>query len=217
MEKVISTNVHKEHIENVINNTFAIIKRVYENQKEGDDRSNTRPSGSRIIFPKKRQDEQTRVSEQELRFIFVEQLNKEILEKEWDVYYSVETPTKDSYIFKDNPRRNGDGQSANFDLVIHDSNFKRIALIEFKAKNPDKDDYQKDFVKLSNEEEEGQLRYFLQIVVNADNGTTDNIENKKISNKESIPRWGNKSVRFICHSLSSKEAIIDEVLNNKQI
>lgn len=191
---------HKEHIENVINRTFEIIKKVYDNQQELNG-IKVKGSGSRIIFPLKR-DKETRISEQELRFIFVEQLNNEI-EENWDIYYSVETPTRDTYYFKgENPDRKDDGQSANFDLVIHDSNLKRIALIEFKANNPDEHEYKKDFAKLNNVKEgDGLLRYFIEIIKASDNGTFKNIHGK-IQGNESI---------FRCYTLDGKGEITNNI------
>ena len=67
-----------EHIEQIIENTFQVLKEVYSNQKEG---HNQCPSGdeSRIVFPQYSNEYrggETRLSEQELRFIFVEQFNK---------------------------------------------------------------------------------------------------------------------------------------------
>ena len=76
---------NKEHIEAIINRTFEIIKKVYDYQQEKFEGPKG-ISGSRIIFPQKRQGEAseteqdiTRVSEQELKLIFIEQLNKEIM------------------------------------------------------------------------------------------------------------------------------------------
>ena len=68
---------NQEHIEKVLKKTFEIIKEVYEHQKETDGGAGTSTKQSRIIFPKKR-DNSTRISEQELKLIFIEQLNKEI-------------------------------------------------------------------------------------------------------------------------------------------
>lgn len=198
---------NKKHIEKVIKDTFEIIKQVYANQQEKDGLKGPE-NGSRIIFPKKRKNGnkkeetfETRVSEQELRFIFVEQLNKEIGEegKNWDVYYSVETSTLDSYYFKgENPDRKDGGQSANFDLVIHGSNFKRIALIEFKANNLVEHEYKKDFAKLNNEKEGDELlRYFIEIVKTSKKYTYKNIHGK-IKRFESI---------FRCYSLDGDNEI----------
>lgn len=176
----------KEHIKTIIDCTFKIIKNVYDYQQEISERTKG-DFGSHIIFPKKRQEEAietkqdiTRVSEQELKQIFIEQLNKEI-EKGWDVYYSVETPTEKKYRFKgkDKPEQDESGRSANFDLVIHNNKFERIALIEFKANNPKPNDYLKDIVKLNEENYEGKvLRYFIQIVRNSNDRTKDNLQEK---------------------------------------
>ena len=196
---------NKEHIEAIINRTFEIIKKVYDYQQEKFEGPKG-ISGSRIIFPQKRQGEAseteqdiTRVSEQELKLIFIEQLNKEI-EKGWDVYYSVETPTEKKYRFegKDKPEQNDSGRSANFDLVIHNNKFERIALIEFKANNPKPNDYLKDLVKLNEENYGGQvLRYFVQIVKNSDKGTENSLQ-KKMKGNEGI---------FWCYSLEKGKRI----------
>ncbi len=195
---------NKEHIEAIINRTFEVIQKVYKNQREIEPSSNEF-IGSHIIFPQKReedvknQQEITRVSEQELKQIFIEQLNLEICKGNWNVYYSVETPTKDIYRFSDVEKplygkeieeknkereRNGmpllKGQSANFDIVIHDGNFNRIALIEFKANNASEKDHAKDFKKLNNQEEgdDSVLRFFIEIVKSADKGTIESLHNK---------------------------------------
>ncbi len=174
----------KKHIENVISRTYKIIQSVYEHQKEAEGRKSGAPEPlSRIIYPQYRKEGCTRFSEQELRFVFVEQLNKEIQDG-WDVYYSVETPTKKRYKFKDeeHPKvfdeNEKGGQSAQFDLVIHDNKYQRIALIEFKANNSPAKDHEKDFVKLNSEGSDTILTYFLEIVKSSDGGTTNNLKEK---------------------------------------
>lgn len=172
------TNIdHKQHIENVIQRTFHVVQALFEKESH---KLSTQNVGSRIVFPYKRNGEM-RISEQELRFIFVEQLNKEIHDSKWDVYYSVETPTMRQYSFsnEENPMENEkEGRSGNFDLVIYDSNLKHIALIEFKSNNPEAKDYAKDFVKLENPKEAGDLRYFIQMVKNANRQTIAIIKRK---------------------------------------
>jgi hypothetical protein len=179
---------NKEQIERVIENSFKVIQKVYEVQREGLTYKGDY-TGSRIIFPLKSNDE-VRISEQELRFIFIEQLNAEIQNSGWNVYYSVETPTQDRYIFSDGikPRVDENGRSANFDLVIYNSAFKRVALIEFKANNPDKRDYEKDFVKLANCKETGEIRYFIQVIKNCNKGTIHSLS-MKVSNKDIYRCW----------------------------
>ena len=207
---------NKEHIENVINRTFKIIKNVYDNQQE---KEGLKGAGdeSRIIFPKKRENKkgvyETRISEQELRFVFVEQLNNEIkgLEdndkpsEKWDVYYSVETPTMHGYTgFKIGQSKADDenGQSGNIDLTIHDKQGNRICLIEFKALNPKRADYQKDFCKLVMEDKKNKdlLRYFIQIVENVDSRTMRNIREKIYVTEKS---YG--SVSYKCYCLDKGE------------
>lgn len=74
------TNSNKEHVRKIIAQTFEVIKKVYDTQKEKfGNSSESCESGSRIIFPKysgRYRNGETRISEQELRFIFVEQFNK---------------------------------------------------------------------------------------------------------------------------------------------
>lgn len=70
------------------------------------------------------------------------------------------------------------GRSGNFDLVILDSSLKRLALIEFKANNPEAKDYAKDFVKLENNNEPGELRYFVQLLKNVNKQTIASIKSK---------------------------------------
>lgn len=196
---------YKEIIEKIIKDTFNVIKEVYEYQKESNKESNAVQSpqkiGSRIIFPKysnrkdsKRED---RISEQELRFIFVEQLNRYASENGEEIYYSVETPTEKKYVFsKDvDPRvatqddiNNKKGVSARTDLVIYKKDkdeFKKVALIEFKALNPIGRNYEKDFCKLNNEGGKDILKYFIQIVKNYDKGTINSIKDK-IKNKGDV-------------------------------
>ena len=104
------------------------------------------------------------MSEQELRFVFVEQFNK--IAKDNNLYYSVETPTRGKYSFskKEKPCVNKNGQSGEFDMVIHNEQGERICLIEFKANFPAVGDYEKDFLKLENESNSGCPAYFIQLV-----------------------------------------------------
>jgi len=198
MENTIRTP--KEHIEEIIGKTFKAIQDAYNYQTESVPKLDDprRQKLSRIIFPRKRK-ELIRVSEQELRFVFVEQLNDEI-NKGWDVYYSVETPTKDRYSgFKNEkdakPKRDEKGRSGEFDLVIFDNNLKRIALIEFKANNASQHDHKKDFVKLNNEKEGNNnvLRYMIEIVKSYDKNTLKSLYGKTTGNKSEFKCWSLKN------------------------
>lgn len=208
---------NKERIQEIIKRTFEVIKNVYKNQREGNQKSkrDSSESQSRIIFPQyskksSKGEVETRISEQELRFIFVEQFNMYCQEESWDAYYSVETPTKSKYIFSESgkevcPRKAEEnekvGQSAMVDLCIHDANFNRIALVEFKALNPKEPAYAKDFCKLSNEPT--CLTFFIMIIKGHDNGTIKNVQ-KKIKTK-------GDATEFYCYDLEKGEDISTEI------
>ena len=218
---------NRKRIQAIIGRTFEVIKNVYDNQREGNGGKGSKHeycgSQSRIIFPRystKYRDGETRISEQELRFIFVEQFNKYCQEEQWEAYYSVETPTEEKYIFSEdgktvNPHKAEEndekGQSAMIDLCIHDKNFHRIALVEFKALNPKEPAYAKDFCKLSNESfcksndehERTCLTFFIMIVKNHDNGTISNVHDK-IKTKDN-------ATEFYCYDLEKGEDISTEI------
>lgn len=210
------TNSNKEHVKKIIAQTFEVIKKVYDNQKEEfGNSSEFCESGSRIIFPKysgRYRNGETRISEQELRFIFVEQFNKYCKNNSWNAYYSVETPTEEKYIFSERGDKNcpykvdgegNGGQSAMIDLSIHNDKFDRIALIEFKALNPEESAFTKDFCKLSNEPT--CLTFFIMIVKSHDNGTITNIH-KKIESKGA-------ETEFYCFDLEKGEDISKKIID----
>ena len=97
------------------------------------------------------------------------------------------------------------------DLVIYiyeKNEFKKVALIEFKALNPVKKSYEKDFCKLNNEgESEGILKYFIQIVKNHDGGTIESINDKIMSKKD--------DVIYKCYCLGTGEEIGEDIINWK--
>ena len=252
----------KDVIEKVLKDTFYEIYYAYKEHKEdtknentknentkneNTKNENTKNSKSHIVFPKYKNNEEIRVSEQELRFVFVEKLNQNICDDN-KYYYSVETPTGKSYVFdEDNggpkvvsqtdeeKNENNKGVSARIDLVImakDAGNFKRVALIEFKAHNPDVNDYRKDICKLINEEWEDNpncLKYFIQIInVNNEHRTWGNIENKKITaidalreedkgdkEKEKRKKDIKYSIEYKCFNLNSKNIMYGIIKNDK--
>ena len=177
----------KDHIDEIIKQTFKRLELAYMNHREGQigKSINHKKGESRLVFPcynnKKRE---IRISEQELRFVFVETFN-EYCDEKLNWFYSVETPTEDKYKFTENgknldkPKR-GEGQSANFDLTISNDKGELLALIEFKAKNTKPFSYAKDFCKLWNPKEGNSnvLRYFINVLDKADKDTSDNIQAK---------------------------------------
>lgn len=207
----------KKHIDVIVENTFKTIIEVYRTQKENQKigTNNNSSSSSRIIFPLKRESkdnkEEFRISEQELRFVFVEEFNK-YCSKNWDVYYSVETPTSKRYDFsnKDNPCKvdYSNGQSAMVDFSIflkEQDKLTRVALIEFKALNPDKQSYMKDYVKLLNEDQ--KFVYFIMIVKSANDRTIKSIAEKIKASYDNAGLDTEKKVEFRCLDLGTGKEI----------
>ena len=199
----------KKHIDVIIENTFNTISEVYRTQMENQKIGTYNNNSSRIIFPLKRESkdkkEEFRISEQELRFVFVEEFNK-YCSKNWDAYYSVETPTSKRYDFsnKEKPCKVDypKGQSAMVDFSIflkEQDNLTRVALLEFKALNPDKQSYMKDYVKLLNEDQ--KFVYFIMIVKSANNRTIKSIADKINASYANAGLDTGKTVEFRCLDL----------------
>ena len=199
----------KKHIDVIIENTFNTISEVYRTQMENQKIGTYNNKSSRIIFPLKRESkdkkEEFRISEQELRFVFVEEFNK-YCSKNWDAYYSVETPTSKRYDFsnKEKPCKVDypKGQSAMVDFSIflkEQDKLTRVALIEFKALNPDKQSYMKDYVKLLNGDQ--KFVYFIMIVKSANNRTIKSIADKINASYANAGLDTGKTVEFRCLDL----------------
>lgn len=156
----------KEKLDDVIIKTFESLR-------------NEKNAVSRLVFPNYANGDK-RVSEQELRFVFVENV-KSLLE-EYGYYYSVETPTKDKYKFSEKGHNvkceSGKGRSANFDLTIKDKERNNIAIIEFKANSASEHEYAKDLCKLWNDKEQGEHRYFINIFKSMDQKTLNTLKEK---------------------------------------
>lgn len=214
----------KKHIDVIVENTFKTIIEVYRTQKENQ-KIVTNNNSSRIIFPLKRESkdnkEEFRISEQELRFVFVEEFNKYCSKKNWDAYYSVETPTSKRYDFsnKEKPCKVDypKGQSAMVDFSIflkEQDKLTRVALIEFKALNPDKQSYMKDYVKLLNEDQ--KFVYFIMIVKSANDRTIKSIAEKIKASYDNAGLDTEKKVEFRCLDLGTGKEISEIVLSKKQ-
>lgn len=215
----------QKFVEDVIEKAFEKVQKAYDNHREFDVKQKNALvpyEDTSIVFPMygehiTNQKDKTRISEQELRFAFVEAFKEE--NKNNKYYFSVETPTNSKYLFKgkNTPRiiskNKKGGQSGKFDLVIHDENLKRICLIEFKAGNVGEKDFKKDFLKLANSNEDiditKPLRYFIHLVEN------DLSSHTKI-NKENALNWLPNAegltqpacdVIYKCYSLNRKEEI----------
>ena len=214
----------KKHIDVIIKNTFNTISEVYRTQMENQKIGTYNNNSSRIIFPLKRESkdkkEEFRISEQELRFVFVEEFNK-YCSKNWDAYYSVETPTSKRYDFsnKEMPCKvdypNGQSAMVDFSIFLKEQDkLTRVALIEFKALNPDKQSYMKDYVKLLNEDQ--KFVYFIMIVKSANDRTIKSIAEKIKASYDNAGLDTEKKVEFRCLDLGTGKEISEIILSTNQ-
>ena len=214
----------KKHIDVIMKNTFSTISEVYRTQMENQKIGTYNNNSSRIIFPLKRESkdkkEEFRISEQELRFVFVEEFNK-YCSKNWDAYYSVETPTSKRYDFsnKEMPCKvdypNGQSAMVDFSIFLKEQDkLTRVALIEFKALNPDKQSYMKDYVKLLNEDQ--KFVYFIMIVKSANDRTIKSIAEKIKASYDNAGLDTEKKVEFRCLDLGTGKEISEIILSTNQ-
>ena len=210
----------KEVINEIITATFKRLNSVYKEHKEGEECSGISPTSenSRLVFQMygPHRGNETRISEQELRFAFVEEFYNYCNANNCNLFYSVETPTRDKYSGSSNndkgkdPQTNPKGRSGEFDLVIFNEKMERVCLIEFKANNSRYTQHKKDFKKLNNKEEgdASVLRFFIEIVKNYDANTIKSL-NKKLENNKEI------KAEFRCYSLENGEEITQSILKFK--
>lgn len=183
----------QEQLENAIKETFVILREIYKGSS----------SNTRLIFPTYKHCKDTenplkRVSEQEFRFVFIEQIREVLTDN--DLYYSIETPTEKKYRFSKDKKPqqpevdDENGQSAAFDLTIKTSKGENVAIIEFKAHSADKHEIAKDFCKLLNKEEKADHRYFINLFEKIDSGTYDTLLSKM--SKDNNKYWPDGEKRF---------------------
>jgi len=190
--------INKKVIDDILANAIDLLNNAYLCNKETGGKENA--INTALVFPQYRGNKKTRVSEQELRFAFVEALisynnkNQEVnnnQEKQLNLYYSIETPTNDKYKFSTKDNGNSDfpkageekGESGKFDLVIFEKEneaFKRVCLIEFKANDITQHKIKKDMVKLHNPKEgdENVLRYFIEVFSAPNKNTESNVKER---------------------------------------
>ncbi len=174
---------------------------------------------NQLIFPKK-YNKTNRISEQELRFLFIEKFKAQYP----NLYYSVETPTQQKYKFGKiiTDIKPNIGRSASLDMCIFESQkekeFKRKLNIEFKFDNVSNFKIQKDFLKLINEDQNGA---FIHLLKNTDSGTLSNsntkgegVFNKYIKAlKKFEDYWSNesKTITLVIFSLEQKSFIYRKI------
>ena len=173
-------------IDKIVKDAFKRINYAYQHHREKEKNEDDEPGdgeiATRLIFPKYANNG-IRISEQELRFAFVEAFNASQDVKEKKLFYSIETPTEKRYkgFSKGKPdvvkEGKQEGRSGEFDLVIFNNQLDRVCLIEFKAKCATTNAYKKDLLKL-NEEGQDRLRYFINILETCEQSTVDSIQDK---------------------------------------
>lgn len=223
-----STEINTETIENavseILQKTFEKLVDIYKSHKECHYERIKGDIKSRLIFPcyGKHRDNNVRVSEQELRFAFVESLYEYCSgNNHLELFYSIETPTKYKYSFKDknNPHKceekdddYGSAQSASFDLVLYDNKMQRRAYIEFKANNASKVEHLKDLCKLFGDPEpnDNSICYFIEIVKSHDENTINSLMGKL-----AFPNNTNKEVKCIVFDIRENDIIIGKEIVNQ--
>ena len=220
------TNEELQHIiEKIVKDAFDRIEYAYQHHRERKQNMNKdkiveQMPLTRLVFPRYSKDGElsgdTRISEQELRFVFVEAFNASDDVKKQKLFYSIETPTKEKYSGfsstakkKATPKHDPSGQSGEFDLVIFNDELERVCLIEFKANNASKIDHEKDLLKL---EIEGEriLRYFIEVIKAYSESENDG-DNKQKTTIESLKE------KFKLHNKENKTVIKCYALEGKSI
>jgi hypothetical protein len=107
----------------MVMDVLKITKKVLDRLSAMDYEIDGGSSSEQLIFPSREELKGVvkRISEQELRFLFIEEFKKSYP----DLFYSIETPTKEKYKFGesyDEVKVNKNGQSASHDMCV----FKRI-------------------------------------------------------------------------------------------
>lgn len=179
-------------------------------------------STEQLIFPMKIQAKGTklidRISEQELRLLFIDEFKKFYPE----LFCSIETPTVEKYSFGDSYetiKATSEGQSASLDMCVFErvSNvYKRALNIEFKHNNSALKNIGKDVLKLLFEQQDGA---FIQLLDNTDKGTPCNKNGTGVFNKlyksfsDFQESWRNndKTIHLIIISFNQK------VIVNRQL
>ena len=195
-------------------------------------------SEGRLIFPNKFPSETkkknitedellkyNRISEQELRFLFVEEFIR-LSSKEF--FYSVETPTEKKYRFGktfEHISTDETGRSASIDMSIfkkdENNKYTRSLNIEFKNENVPSFNIGKDILKLIHESQDGMLIHLLK---NTDSGTLCSSNNKtkgvfdkyyeSFSNPMFQEKWNDnpkKNIKLIIISFGEKTLLYREI------
>lgn len=156
-------------------------------------------SSGKLIFPTN--SDVKRISEQELRQLFIEQF----ISDDNKYYYSIETPTVNKYSFTNELNEikvSENGQSALLDMCVFEkkdekSEYNRLLNIEFKHKNATEVNLSKDVLKLMHEEQNGT---FILLLKNTDSGTLKSVFSKfkrSFDSHKLKKCWSTNGIKFI--------------------
>ncbi|WP_415374223.1 hypothetical protein [Patiriisocius sp. Uisw_017] len=146
------TNTLNDYLLKLVQESSKELLKIYFNKP--DDRKTL------LRIPEYRSGEK-RISEQELRFTLTN-LHGQFQHPE--LYFSVETPTENNYVFDENAKGN---RSASSDLSFYHKEDK-VMNIEFKAHNPEQPSIDKDIEKLTKENFNGA---WVHLIDGEDKGT----------------------------------------------
>jgi len=201
-----------------------------------------------LIFPNKNQakGDIKRISEQELRQIFIDEFKKESLNYLNKSFYSIETPTQKKYKFGKTYEEikacegvyEEKGKSALLDMCIfqerkYSQEYKRILNIEFKHKNAGLKNIGKDILKLVHEEQNGVFILLLEsfnsetFCNKSETGVIDKLNKSLIRFKDEWRGDNNKEVQIIiiplcretimCYRIGRYENLEDEISSINEI
>lgn len=169
-------------------------------------------SNGGILFPRYRS-KKLRISEQELRQQFIEEVRRTY--PSW--YYSVETPTESCYDFQHGVEATEKGRSARFDLTLYDEQRHPKAFIEFKAHGrTTQPNYEKDFLKLV--QTNGDVcRLFVQLFEGFKEATLENLVKEKLGPSFKAVHSARENIvcRFYTLKPYNGEHNLTELINSK--
>lgn len=192
---------------------FEISKKVLVRLSKMDYEKDGGNSSEQLIFPLKIQAKgeklKNRVSEQELRLLFIEEFKL----RHPNLFYSIETPTVGKFNFGksyEQIRIDLEGQSASHDMCVFEKisgTYNRILNIEFKHRNLGIKNTGKDILKLMQETQDG---VFIHLLENTNSATLNSIFKKLYKSFFDFKfNWNNesKSIQLVILSLKQKKLI----------
>lgn len=137
MEEKMTTNIINEYLYELVKESSEELLKIYIDKD----------CETRLRFPLDK-DGYKRISEQEFRFMLTNVIQSKPTLLHSSLYFSVETPTDELYVFSGKPENK---RRASSDLSFYNGS-KKVMNVEFKANPASQFSISKDIQKLSNEE-----------------------------------------------------------------